>query len=279
MIAGLPSIRSAIAGEVRSLFREEGQGASVYDGPGLFPEGAVIRDVHGDVMTMMIGGIAALFLQMLHPLALAGVWDHSDFRRDMQGRLRRTARFIATTTYGSQAQAETVIAKVRQIHDHVSGTLLDGTPYDANDPRLLGWVHITEAVSFLNAYIRYREPMMSRVRQDAYFAQIATINERLGAVDLPTDRRAAIAFMDSYRAELVCDERTKTAARALLDYRPKRASLGPMQSLSVQAGIDLLPDWARRMHGLSVSPFTRPLLRTGALGITHTLRWALAKSR
>jgi uncharacterized protein (DUF2236 family) len=195
----LPSIRSAIAEEVRGLFREEGQGASVYDGPGLFAEGAVIRDVHGDVMTMMIGGIAALFLQMLHPLALAGVWDHSNFRQDMQGRLRRTARFIATTTYGDLAQAEAAIHKVRQIHGYVTGTLPDGTPYRADDPRLLGWVHITEAVSFLDAYIRYREPMMSRARQDAYFDQIADINTRLGAVDLPRSRRAAMAYMRDYR--------------------------------------------------------------------------------
>ncbi|WP_420607693.1 oxygenase MpaB family protein [Novosphingopyxis sp.] len=272
----LPSIRGAIAEEVRSLFREEGQGVSVYEGEGLFPPGAVIRDVHGDVTTMMIGGIAALFLQMLHPLALAGVWDHSDFRRDMQGRLRRTARFIATTTYGNHAQAGAAIDKVRSIHDRVSGALPDGTPYDANDPHLLGWVHITEAVSFLDAYIRYREPMMSRARQDAYFAEIAVINERLGAARLPTDRRAAMEYMNGYRAELVCDERTKAAARALLHYRPERASMAPMQSLSVQAGIDLLPDWARRMHGLSVPSLARPLLRTGALGLTHTLRWALA---
>ena len=276
MRRGLPSIRGAIAGEVRSLFREEGQGASVYDGPGLFPEGAVIRDVHGDVMTMMIGGIAALFLQMLHPLALAGVWDHSDFRRDMQGRLRRTARFIATTTYGDLRQAEAAIDRVRRIHDRVSGTLPDGTPYDANDPRLLGWVHITEATSFLDAWIRYRDPMMSAARQNAYFAQIAAINTRLGAVDLPTDRRAARACMDGFRGELVHNERTEAAARALTHYRPKRRSLAPVQSLSVQAGIDLLPDWARRMHGLSVPRLTRPLLRTGAFGLTHTLRWALA---
>ncbi len=272
----LSAIRGAIADEVRSLFREEGQGASVYAGPGLFAEGAVIRDVHGDVMTMMIGGITALFLQMLHPLALAGVWDHSNFRQDMQGRLRRTARFIATTTYGDLAQAEAAIAKVRRIHDHVTGTLPDGTPYRADDPRLLGWVHITEAVSFLNAYIRYREPLMNRARQDAYFDQIADINERLGAIDLPRGRRAATAYMEGYRADLLRDERTEAAAQALLRYRPERRSLAPMQSLSVQAGLDLLPGWALRLHGLWVSPLARPLLRTGALGATHTLRWALA---
>ena len=122
MTPRFPSLRGAIAQEVRSLFREEGDDASVYEGEGLFPQGAVIRDVHGDVMTMMIGGIAGLFLQMLHPLALAGVWDHSDFRRDMQGRLRRTARFIATTTYGNRAQAEAAIDRVRRIHGYVTAS-------------------------------------------------------------------------------------------------------------------------------------------------------------
>ena len=83
---------------------------------------------------MMVGGVAGLLLQMLHPAVLAGVWDHSNFRADMHGRLRRTARFIALTTYGGQAEAEAAIARVRGIHDHVRGTLPNGRAYAANDP-------------------------------------------------------------------------------------------------------------------------------------------------
>src|SRR3546814_1166840 len=85
-------------------------------------------------------------LQMLHPGVLAGVWDHSNFRSDMLGRLRRTAQFISGTTYGSREQALALISRVKAIHDHVHGQLPDGTPYSAHDPDLLTWVHVTEEI-------------------------------------------------------------------------------------------------------------------------------------
>ena len=93
--------------------------------PGLFGPDSACWKVHGDFSSMLIGGISALLLQMLHPAALGGVWDHSNFRADMLGRLRRTGQFISTTTYGSVADAEKLIARVRRIHDNVSGTLPD----------------------------------------------------------------------------------------------------------------------------------------------------------
>ncbi len=88
---------------------------------------------------MMAGGISALMLQTLHPLALAGVWDHSAFRTDILGRLRRTATFIAGTTYGSRRDALALIERVKQIHLGVTGTAPDGRPYRASDPTLLTW--------------------------------------------------------------------------------------------------------------------------------------------
>jgi hypothetical protein len=118
---------------------------------------------------MMVGGISGLLLQMLHPAVLAGVWDHSSFRADLHGRLRRTARFIAVTTYGRKSDAEAAIARVRQIHELVCGVLPNGVPYAASNPALLAWVHVTETTSFLNARIRYAEPRMSDVDQDRYF--------------------------------------------------------------------------------------------------------------
>ena len=134
---------------------------------------------------MMVGGIAALMLQMLHPKVLAGVWDHSGFRDDMNARLRGTARFIAQTTFETRAAAEVQIARVRHIHDKVAGTLPDGTPYSANDPRLLAWVHVAEATSFLAGWMRYGEPGMSITDQDRYFAEIAIIGDLLGADPIP----------------------------------------------------------------------------------------------
>src|SRR3954463_4664418 len=117
-------IKTAIARQVVAMFNDRARGERpVKRRPdGLFGPGAVAWRVHGDVTSMMVGGITGLLLQMLHPAVLAGVWDHSNFRQDMHGRLRRTARFIAMTTFGGQAEAEAVIVRVRGIHDRIRGT-------------------------------------------------------------------------------------------------------------------------------------------------------------
>ena len=136
----------------------------------LFPPDSVAWRVNGDIVTMMIGGVSGLLLQMLHPAVLAGVWDHSDFRADMHGRLRRTAKFIAVTTYDHAEAGRAAIDKVNRIHAKLGGTLPDGASYRVSDPHLLAWVHVTETISFLDSWIRYAEPDMSMARQDAYFA-------------------------------------------------------------------------------------------------------------
>lgn len=243
---------------------------------GLFGPGSVAWEVHGDFATMMTGGIAALLLQMLHPAALAGVWDHSNFRADMAGRLRRTARFVGGTTYASTEQAQAMIDRVRRIHARVSGTLPDGTPYAADDPALLTWVHIAGEASFLAAWRRYREPLMTIVRQDRFYAETAEVARRLGATDVPEDAASADAYLAAMRPKLRADERTREIVRALLDAPVSHIAMQPMQSLTMAAGVDLLPRWAAAMHGLRQAPAQRHLVRAGAAGVGMALRWALS---
>lgn len=270
------SIKDVITGRVVALFNDRARGeAPVVRRPdGMFGPKAVAWRVHGDVTSMMVGGISSLLLQMLHPAVLAGVWDHSNFRTDMHGRLRRTARFIALTTYGGREEAEAVIARVRHIHDRVGGTLPDGRPYAANDPALLAWVHVTEALSFLNAWRRYVEPDISLADQDRYWAEVARVARALGAGPVPSDRMGARRLVDTYRPQLRVDARTHEVRRLVL----KAAKVDPLaagvQALGNQAAIDLLPDWARRMHGLPNPLLARPLVRAGTLGVAQTLRWA-----
>lgn len=268
--------KRAIVQEVRAVFNDKAKGeAPVVPSPdALFPPGSVVRRVHGDVTTMMIGGVAALLLQMLHPSVLAGVWDHSNFRQDMQGRLRRTARFIALTSYGSRDEAEAAIARVRAIHEKVRGSLPDGTPYAATDPRLVAWVHVTETTSFLDAWIRYADPFMPLRDQDRYFAETARIAEALGADPVPRSRADANRLIAAVRPQLKSDARTRRVARRLLGQPASKLAGEPLQAITFQAGIDLLPPWARRMHGLSDPVLLRPLVRAGAFGIAETLRWA-----
>lgn len=271
----LHGLRAGLGGRIRTLV---GSGeidlTRPADDDGLFGPGSVAWRVHGDFSAMMIGGVSALLLQMLHPLALAGVWDHSDFRRDRFGRLRRTAQFIAATTFGSTALAEETLARVRAIHDRVSGTLPDGTPYDANDPALLTWVHVAEVDSFLRAYMRYRDPGLTGADQDRYFAETATIARRLGAVDVPESRQAVAAYYHAARLDLRYDARTRHVAKALLAHGPDVTTNAAL-ALVAPAASELLPPWAAAMHGRTPPALLRPAIRLGARRMSDVLRWAL----
>jgi len=270
--------RQAIVRRVRRVFNDQARGEQpvVRSDDGLFGPDTVLWRVHGDVTTMMVGGVAALLLQMLHPAVLAGVWDHSNFRHDMLGRLRRTARFIALTSYGAREEAEAAIARVRDVHLAVRGTLPDGTAYAADDPRLLAWVHVTEAISFLDAWIRYGEPDMTMADQDRYFAEMARIAEALGADPVPRTRAEAELLVREMRGDLTVTARTREVSRLVLGQRPPSLSALPIQAMTFQAAVDLLPGWAREMHGLSGPTLTRPLVRAGTTGLARTLRWAFA---
>ncbi len=269
-------LKNAITARVVALFNDRARGeAPVRRRPdGIFGPRAVAWRVHGDVTSMMVGGISSLLLQMLHPAVLAGVWDHSNFREDLHGRLRRTARFIALTTYGGPEEARAVIARVRGIHERVRGTLPDGSDYWANDPALLAWVHVTETTSFLNAWRRYAEPGMSGADQDRYFAEMAQVGEGLGAAPVPRDRVSALRLLARYRPQLRSDARTREVRGFLLRPASTDPVAAALQRLGNQAAIDLLPDWARRQHGLPNPLLGRPLLRASTLGVAGTLRWA-----
>ncbi|AVO61287.1 oxygenase MpaB family protein [Pseudomonas chlororaphis] len=243
--------------------------------PGLFGPDAICWQVHGDFSSMLIGGISALLMQALHPLALAGVWDHSNFREDMIGRLRRTAQFISGTTFGSRQDAEWLIDKVRTIHLQIVGHAPDGRPYAASDPQLLTWVHVAEVSSFLAAHLRYRNPHLSPADQDRYYGEVALIAERLGASDVPRSRRAVADYLARMRPQLLCDERSHEVLRLLLAAPAPSRLAKPFGSLMMQAGIDLLPDWASDMLGVNQGLLQRQLIRASVNRSAPMLRWAV----
>lgn len=264
----------AIRRRITDLFNDAAKGERpiLRRADALFTTDSVAWRVNGDIVTMMIGGVSGLLLQMLHPAVLAGVWDHSDFRSDMHGRLRRTAKFIAVTTYDHAEHGLAAIDRVRTIHDRIGGVLPDGTPYRVSDPALLAWVHVTEAISFLNAWIRYAEPDMPLADQDRYFAEMAVVAERLGADPVPHDRASAEALIQSMRAPLRADARTREVAQLVLNQSVGAAMTDAASAVIMQAGVDLLPDWARQMHGLKTPP--TPVVRGGARALARTLAWA-----
>jgi uncharacterized protein (DUF2236 family) len=268
-------VRRALVRQVRSTFNDlaKGERPIPSSDDALFPRGSVIRRVHSDVTSMMVGGIAALLTQMLHPKALGGVWDHSDVAEDQLGRLRRTARFIAVTTFGHRDSAQAAIDKVRMIHEQVRGTLPDGTEYRATDPWLLAWVHVAGAINFLDGWRRYAEPRMSRAGQDEYFAQSGEVAKLLGADPVPRTRGEAEALIAQFRHELRSDDRSRAFRDLVLHAPAPSLSEAPVRSLLMSAAVDLMPDFARDMHGLA-KPILARAVRGATLGIASTLRWA-----
>jgi uncharacterized protein (DUF2236 family) len=204
------------------------------------------------------------------------VWDHSDVETDMLGRLRRTARFIAVTTYGDRDSAEAAIEKVRSIHEQVRGTLPDGSAYRADDPRLLAWVHVAGAMMFLDGWRRYGEPGMSSADQDAYFVQAAEVARALGADPVPLTRASAERLIQEFRNELRSDARSRAFRDLVLKAPAPTIKDAPVQKLLMGAAVDLLPDFARRMHGLRLLPLSSPPIRAATSGLAKTLRWAFA---
>lgn len=263
-------MRSAISGQERLRLTE----LASWDDPGLFGPASVAWRVHGEA-SMLIGGLRALLLQTLHPLAMAGVADHSDYKDDPWGRLHRTGRFIGATTYGTTALAERSIATVTRIHSRVTGTAPDGRPYTANDPHLLAWVHITEVDSFLAAYDRYGTGRLTDAERDRYVAEMAEIGRRLGAAPVPTTAAELHDALEGYRPELHYGRQAREAVRFLLAPPVPLALRGPYGLIGA-ASIGLLPGWARRQLWLPMPPGLDPLaIRPAATVLTRSIGWLM----
>lgn len=251
--------------------------ALIWEKPGerWFTDADPIWQVHSDA-SMFLAGIRALLLQSLHPLAMAGVAGHSGYKGDPWGRLQRTSTFLATTTFGTIEDAESLIAKVRGIHEGVRGKAPDGRRYAATDPHLLKWVHIAEADSFLQAYQRYAVTPLTPAEADSYVAQLCVVAARLGVIDPPTSVAELEAALESYRPELEGTAAARDAARFLLLHPPLPWGARPGYGALAGAAVALLPPWARERLGLPYLPLAERFIALPVGGAaTSVIRWAL----
>jgi len=280
---GFDGVRDEIARRVRTgVAGRPDQAAArraALDRPGerWFDDGSPIRRVHGD-SSMFVGGLRALLLQTLHPLAMAGVAQHSDYRHDPWGRLQRTADFLAATTFGPIDEAERAVATVRAVHERVTGVAADGRSYAANDPHLLRWVHLAEIDSFLRAHQRYGADPLTPAEADRYVADAAVVARALGVPAPPTSVRGLRDQLEGFRPELHGTPEARDVARYLLVQPPMPpAARAPYAVLSA-AAVTLLPRWARRPLRLPWLPvFEAVAVRPAGDALTRTLRWALAR--
>jgi uncharacterized protein (DUF2236 family) len=277
----LGSARTALARTLRTYIGGPNASANAQEilerpGPRWFDQDRPIRRVHSDT-SMFIGGLRALLLQSLHPAAMAAIADYSGYRADPWGRLHRTGHFIGTTTFGTVADADRAVATVRRVHSRITGIAPDGRPYAANDPHLLGWVHVAEVDSFLRAYQRYGANKLTRDASDDYVADMARIAAALGVIDPPESTAALEATIEGYRAELTGTRAARDAARFLLVTPPIPLAARPAYAILAGAAVADLPLSFRRELRLPWLPFADALsVRPAAGALTATLRWILS---
>lgn len=253
---------------------------------GLFGPDSVSWRVHADP-SMLLGGLRALLLQALHPVAMAGVAQHSAFREDPWGRLYRTAFFIGAVTYGTGPEAREAVDRVRRVHRHVHGTdPVTGRHYRADDPDLLLWVHCSEVGSFLGT-ARRAGLHLTDAEADTYLREQTEVARLVGVpagVAVPGSVRGLDAYLDRMRPHLQATPAAREAVRfALLPPLHGRALAAtparPAWAGLVVLAFALLPGWARRLYGMPGLTLTdraatleARVLRSAALHLPRTWR-------
>jgi uncharacterized protein (DUF2236 family) len=251
------------------------------DDPGYHLPGSAVWAVHGS-MSPIVAGIRTLLMQSLHPGALAGVHEHSNFREDPLARLAATIRWIFTVTYGSKAAAEEASRRVRRLHDPVQGSFLDneGTPrdYSANDPELARWIHIAFTDAFLTAHQLWGGPIPGG--PDAYVREWAQAGRLMGVQDPPLTEADMRAQLDRFfrNGELRADSRVAETV-AFIRNPPLHPMLRPGYRVLFAGAVYSLEPKYRRMLGLSVprlGPFPLPV-RLATKAVLGVVRLALGR--
>ncbi|MEV7594969.1 oxygenase MpaB family protein [Streptomyces sp. NPDC089922] len=247
-------------------------------GPRWFSPDRPVRRVHGDA-SMFVGGLSALLLQSLHPVAMAAVAAHSGYRGDPWGRLHRTSTFLAVTTFGTGSDAEAAVARVRAVHARVRGRTDEGVPYRADDPELLGWVHVAEAYCFLRAHQRYGRCPLDPAGCDAYLADTGFVARALGVVRPPESTAELEDRMEACRPLLRPTPASRDTARFLLAEPPLPGAARLPYGLLAAAAVELLPPWARTAVTSGPVPLPARMppgaARLGGHAVTRAIRWAL----
>jgi uncharacterized protein (DUF2236 family) len=229
---------------------------------GYFGPASATWRVAGD-LSAPVAALRALLMQALHPLAMAGVDQHSDWRRDPVGRLAATSAYLATLTFGDRAAADQAAARVRRVHEHVRGDF-EGEHYSASDPALLLWVHATFADSGLVACQLFGNP----VDADAYLREIAISAALLGVPEelIPADSASLSSFITSVVPRLTLTDAARESAGYLLNPPGMDEEIADLWEEIHDAVLISLPSWALDLYGLTAPEVRREDVR-GALGL------------
>lgn len=239
------------------------------DDIGLFGPGSVTWRIHADPAAL-IGGLRALLVQALNPPAMAAM-EHSDFRHDPWGRLRRTSGYLVDTVFGTRAEAERAAVRVRAVHKRVRGVdPVTGRSYRADDPDLLLWVHAVEVDSFLAAYRAYAGPV-SDADADRYVAEMVRAAELVGlpAASVPDTVASLRSYLDSFRG-VALTPAARQGMRFVLS-PPMPLAYRPLWTIPAVAAVAILPPKARDLYGLPWPPPATPVVRLAVWGLLRVL--------
>ena len=247
--------------------------------PGFFGPDSVTWVVFANPLPMAVGGIAATILELAEPRVRAGVWNHSTFRKDPLTRVQRTGLAALVTAYGGKAQAEQLTARVRRMHDRVRGIADNGEPYWGNDPELLRWVQVTAGWGFLEAYRRFVNPGLTRADEDRYYAEGALGAHLYGRApgDVPRSRDEVEACLRAMEPRLEPSAVLSEFLGLVRDV-PFLLPSTAAQRMIVDAAIDLLPAWARRILELSTNRWTEPVRTASLRAGAQVMSWGLRAS-
>jgi uncharacterized protein (DUF2236 family) len=224
---------------------------------GFFGPASVTWRISGDI-SAPVAGLRALMIQALHPLAMAGVDQHSDWRADPVGRLAATSAYLATITFGERASAERVAAHVRRIHERVTGVDHEtGQPYAAGDPALLLWVHVALVESNIAARQIFGTPL-TPADADRYIEEMVVAAELVGvpAEFVPDNAAAVGSYLSRLRPQLLCSAAARESMAYLLDPPGLDDEVAEIWQDIRDATLISLPDWARQMYGYTTADLT-----------------------
>jgi uncharacterized protein (DUF2236 family) len=221
---------------------------------GLFGPDSVVWRVNRD-RCFPLAGMRSLMVQALHPLAMAGVAEHSTWKRDPFGRLAATTGYLLTTTYGDTASALAAAAWVRKIHVHVRGTdPQTGLAYSAEDPSLLLWVHAGMVDSVVDVVQRYGRPI-EPADADRYVAEMVRFAEIIGVPreDVPSTAESLREYLESVELRRATPA-ARDAIAIVLDPSGLNADTRDLWHDLGQIAVGTLPGWAREMYGFEAPP-------------------------
>lgn len=248
---------------------------------GLTGPGSMSWHINSDLPSVVIAGMGAIIMEILHPSVMAGVQDLSRYQEQPLRRGRTTFGYVVTTTFANTEAATRLVNTVKRMHGKVEGLRPDGVPYRALDPELIGWVHTCIPWAILEAYQRFKGPLTVEQR-NRYLREQAVIGRMGGADEIPQTVGELEAYIEAMRAKLSVNHQTMEFFEFLMTMPfgvPMPGPLSrPAHRLQIEAGMSLMPAWARKLTGFDTPEIAHRLIHQPALrAYAQTLRWAVGE--